>query len=68
MNEGEDGSVAIHLEVVERVNGGWIDKPFIFLGLRGAGDVIGRSKAWDSGIQSMLFCDVAGRQPNVVDG
>jgi hypothetical protein len=27
------------------LNGGWMDSPFMFLGRRGAGDVIGRSGA-----------------------
>jgi len=42
MKEGEDGSETNEEE--SELNGGWIERPFIFLGRRGAGDVIGRSR------------------------
>jgi hypothetical protein len=44
MNEGDGGSVATNFVVVVIVRGGCIDRPFMFLGFRGAGDVIGRPK------------------------
>lgn len=42
MKDGEQGSETI-LDVAFTVVGGWIDRPFIFLGFLGAGDVMGRS-------------------------
>lgn len=41
MNEGEDGSETRELDI--ELKGGWIERPFMFLGRLGAGDVIGRS-------------------------
>lgn len=42
MNEGEVGSDT--MDVVSEPEGGWIERPFIFLGFLGAGDVMGRSR------------------------
>lgn len=50
MNEGDAGSETWELDV--ELKGGWIERPFIFLGRLGAGDVIGRSTLGGSEILS----------------
>jgi hypothetical protein len=43
INEGEEGSDSNWVVVAEAAAGGWIERPFIFRGRLGEGDVIGRS-------------------------
>lgn len=52
MNEGEAGSDAIFPAGIAGADGGWMESPFIFLGLRGDGDVMGRIKPpnWMGGV------------------
>lgn len=68
MNEGDEGSVPLCFEVAVTVNGGCIDRPFIFLGLRGEGDVIGRANARGWGMPSISVLVVDCGSPNVVEG
>lgn len=53
-------------ELGEAANGGWIDRPFMFLGRRGAGDVIGRIKRCAGSETDKLA--IEGRPPKEVPG
>jgi hypothetical protein len=61
INEGDEGSDTRVVDM--EVNGGWIERPFIFFGLLGAGDVIGLSMSFVSEELSVAIVD---RPPNDV--
>jgi hypothetical protein len=60
MKDGEDGSET--REVEGQLKGGCIESPFIFLGRRGAGDVIGRSRL----VSETARQSIDGKLPNEV--
>lgn len=66
INEGDDGSDTSVEEVVEPANGGWMDRPFMFLGRRGVGDVIGRIKRCPDSDTDRLAME--GKAPKEVPG
>ena len=75
MNEGDEGSIDDNVDELEDDDGGCIDSPFMFRGLRGDGDVIGLPRTPSSG--ALVVVVVAGltgaarvdwRLPKVVDG
>ena len=66
MNEGDAGSDTSDAVEVEAPNGGWIESPFMFRGLLGDGEVIGRSVC--GGGLEMVRAASDGKPPNVVAG
>jgi hypothetical protein len=68
MKEGDPGSeTRLVVGVVLAADGGWIERPFMFLGRRGDGDVIGRLKVLVSDASGATG-GLLGRPPNVVEG
>lgn len=66
MNEGDEGSETSVEELGEAAKGGWMDRPFMFLGRRGAGDVIGRIRRF-AGSETVKLA-MEGSPPNEVPG
>lgn len=61
MKEGDAGSDT-SVAAVLLMNGGWMDKPFMFLGRRGEGDVMGRPKL-EISVAPIVFNEESGARP-----
>lgn len=66
IKDGEEGSDVIDDEAAEAAKGGCIERPFMFLGRRGAGEVMGRIR-WFLGSETARVA-MDGRPPKLVDG
>lgn len=67
MKEGDAGSEMTVLDVVDATAGSWINRPFMFRGRLGEGDVIGRPRPPNSPTPEMPV-DLSRWAPNDVEG
>lgn len=67
IKDGEDGSDISDDEAADAAKGGCIERPFMFLGRRGAGEVMGRIR-WFLGCSETAKVAMDGSPPKLVDG